>query len=384
MKATVAVGVTGSIAGQTPLSQSQQLSELIGDIYQAALDPACWPIALAKACEFVGGAGSMIMWKDATLPAGGRYHSWGDDPVFTELYFTQYIKLDPINLIHQRLPVAEIVSYSRLVDPQTLLSSRFYLEWMRPQGYVDNVFVNLDRSTWSLASFAVVRHQKQGLMDPVSLERFALLMPHVRRAVVIGKLLDAGSTELGVASQTLDSISAAVFIVDARARIVRGNRAGDAMLDDGNVIHVRDGQLATVVRTAAGDFAELLSALKLDARDIGDKAISCTLLGRDGQAYVANLLPLDPELGRQRFDAPSARGAIFIRHAELDTRLGTELLARHYRLTPRETEVLRGLVEVGGANCAVDLNVLRRRQDFEAPGVAVADVGLDRLRNSLV
>jgi DNA-binding CsgD family transcriptional regulator len=344
----VAHDFVGFDAEPASLSRPELLSELIGDIYQAALDPACWSIALERACDFVGGTASMIMWKDLTLPAGGRYHSWGDDPVFTERYFSEYIKLDPINLIHQRLPVAEIVSYSSLMDRQTLLESRFYKEWMLPQGFVDNAFVNLDRSAWSLASFAVVRHQDQGLLNPESMERFALLMPHVRRAVVIGKLLDVRSSELGVVSQTLDNISAAVFIVDVRGRVIQRNRAGGAMLDGNNVVHLADGQLTTIERKSASDFSELLVALRLDAGEIGDRGTSCTLLGRDGRAYVASVLPIDPDVGRQRFDAPSVRGAIFIRHAAVDTQLGTSLLARHYRLTPRETEVLHALMEAGG------------------------------------
>lgn len=45
---------------------------------------------------------------------------------------------------------------------------------MQPQGYVDNAFVNLDRSAWS---FAVVRHERMGLVDAPMLERMRCYCP---------------------------------------------------------------------------------------------------------------------------------------------------------------------------------------------------------------
>jgi hypothetical protein len=39
------------------MSETVLLSRLIGDIYDAALDPARWPGVLEEACRFVGSAG---------------------------------------------------------------------------------------------------------------------------------------------------------------------------------------------------------------------------------------------------------------------------------------------------------------------------------------
>jgi DNA-binding CsgD family transcriptional regulator len=60
------------------------------------------------------------------------------------------------------------------------------------------------------------------------------------------------------------------------------------------------------------------------------------------------MLPLDAVRRRRTFDDARADVAIFIRQAELETRSGLALLARRHALTPREAEVLHGIVEIGG------------------------------------
>jgi hypothetical protein len=38
------------------MDEIEQVSDLIGDIYDAALDPTLWPLVLEKSCGFVHGA----------------------------------------------------------------------------------------------------------------------------------------------------------------------------------------------------------------------------------------------------------------------------------------------------------------------------------------
>lgn len=330
------------------MDNPEQLSELIGAIYEAALDPGSWPKALEGIAGFTNGVAAMLMWKDAALPAGGQYYSWNADPVFTASYFGEYIKLDPANGIHQKLPVGDLTAFTSIIDFESLVKTRFYKEWMQPQGYVDNAFVNLDRSAWSFASFAVVRHERAGLVDAQMLARMSLLLPHVRRAVLIGKLFDAWSISAESLIKTLDALSAGVFLVDGRGRMVRHNLVAEAMLASGDVVCAVNGHLAPADQSASRAFAEFAGAAGLSDTLIGGRGVSLSLAGLDGSSYVAHLLPLGSQQRHQMFDTPKAMAAIFIRKAEIDTPSGVDLLANRFHLTPRETDVLQGLMKVGG------------------------------------
>lgn len=55
------------------------LSDLIGDIYDAALDQSLWPKVLEQAAQFVGGVGAALSSKDAAAQLGDVYHDAGID-----------------------------------------------------------------------------------------------------------------------------------------------------------------------------------------------------------------------------------------------------------------------------------------------------------------
>ena len=174
----------------------EQLSTVIGQFYEAALDPDGWPVALEGVAAFVGGAAAMLFWQDSLLAKRGRYHSWGDDPEFTRSYFEKYIALSPVRKIQYLIPVGNVTSISRIIGIRNMRQTQFFREWMHPQGYVDNVLTNLDRTSTSLAAFAVARHERDGVVDAAARRKMALLAPHVRRAVLIGKLVDLRRSEL--------------------------------------------------------------------------------------------------------------------------------------------------------------------------------------------
>ena len=56
---------------------SEQLSTLIGDIYDAAIDPALWIDVLGKTKNFIGGHAAALAWKDVVAKRGGwGAHMW--------------------------------------------------------------------------------------------------------------------------------------------------------------------------------------------------------------------------------------------------------------------------------------------------------------------
>src|SRR5215831_10677025 len=65
----------GSIfASRSAMHESERLSALIGDIYDAALDSTLWVDVLGKTKNFIGGQGAGLGWKDAVAKRGGLYY----------------------------------------------------------------------------------------------------------------------------------------------------------------------------------------------------------------------------------------------------------------------------------------------------------------------
>ncbi len=77
------------------MSEAEQLSLLIGEIYDAALDPVLWPAVLERVCTYMSGCIAVIHSQNVVSKTGNRYYSWGDDPEYMRLYFDKYIKMNP-------------------------------------------------------------------------------------------------------------------------------------------------------------------------------------------------------------------------------------------------------------------------------------------------
>lgn len=326
----------------------EQLSTVIGQVYEAALDPEGWPVALEGVAAFVGGAAAMLFWQDALLAKGGRYHSWGDDPEFTRSYFEKYIALSPVRKIQYLIPVGNVTSISRIIGIRNMRQSQFFREWMHPQGYVDNVLTNLDRTSTSLAAFAVARHERDGLVDAPTRRKMALLAPHVRRAVLIGKLADLRRSESETWSRLLDGIDAGIFLVDRGGHVVQKNQVAEIMLVAADVIALVGGRLHCLDRRLVKDFDDFQSLATHGDTRIGSEGIALPLVGRSAADYVVHFLPLRANQQRPAFDDPRAEAALFFRLASVDMRSGMQILARRYSFTPREIEVLQAIVEVRG------------------------------------
>jgi DNA-binding CsgD family transcriptional regulator/PAS domain-containing protein len=331
------------------MDEAALLSGLIGDIYDAALDPSLWPGVLGRAARFVGGWSATLFSKDANRKTGHIYYDDGGiDPRYTQLYFETYVKLDPATTGHYFAELEEPMSTADIVPYQEFLDSRMYREWARPQGLVDFASAVLEKSATSVAMFGVFRHKSQGIVDDEMRTRMRLIVPHIRRAMLIGNAIDLKTAEAATFADTFDELTAGMLLVDANGRIVHANAAAHVLLAAGDVLRAADGRLAAGDLESDGILRDIFSAADKGDAAIGIKGIAVPLTARDGERYVAHVLPLTSGTRRRAASAYRAAAAVFVHKAAMHTPAPPEVIAKHYKLTPTELRVLLAIVEVGG------------------------------------
>jgi len=325
-----------------------ELSKLVSDVYDAALDSSLWSEVVGKAGRFVGGPAAAIFSKSPTAGSGSVYYQSGTDPYYRKLYFNKYVKLDPTTTGHYFADVGTPIAVEDLMPYGEFLETRFYREWAQPQGIVDFVTAVLDKSVTSAALFGVFRHEHQGIVDDETRRRMRLIVPHIRRAVLIGRLIDLKSGEAASLADTLDGLSAGMCLVDAAGRIVHANLAGHVILDAGDFLAAIGGRL--VARDPAIDrtLQQLFASAGAGDAAIGIQGIALPLRAQDGALHVAHVLPLTSGARRRTGIAYRAAAAVFVRKTALEALSPPEVIARTYDLTPTELRVLLAIVEVGG------------------------------------
>ena len=330
--------------------EAAEVSDLIGDIYDAALNPGFWPVALQKIGRFVGGPATALYAKDTVRKTGNAFYVHGVEPSFMQSYFDKYVALDPFTTTRFFFPVERVISTKDIMTHEEFRATRFFKEWAQPQGWSDFVSASLEKSSTTYAECGVFWHERDGVTTDAACRRMSLVIPHIRRAVAIGKVIDLHKVEAASLADTLDGLAAAMFLVNSAGRIAHANAAAHAMLDNGSVIRGSGGKLAAADAQADDALHDIF--MNADAGDVAVDAngIGIPLRARDGERYVAHVLPLTSGARRQAGIAYSAVAAVFVRKAVLELPHPLETIASTFHLTAAEMRVLMMIVQLGGVS----------------------------------
>jgi DNA-binding CsgD family transcriptional regulator/PAS domain-containing protein len=321
------------------MPRTRKLPDLIEEIYDAALEPALWNDVIVGINDFIRAQACGLISKDTMSQFGLTHYYCGVDPHYIKLYAESYSRFDPLASLP---PPGQVVSIPDLLHYDEYRRGPFYQEWLRPQGCVDVANIVLEKTNANNAVLLTVLPGARMLDDEMR-RRLALVAPHVRRAMLVNKAIDCRQSEAATFADTLDGLSAAIFLVDADGRIVHANVAGDEMLGADDVLRSIGGQLA--VRDA--QLNRSLREIFAGHNDKRAKGTALPLMAHDGERYVAHVLPLTAAARSGVGRAYKAVAALFVRKVAIDSPIG-ELVARTFELTPTELRVLLAIVEVGG------------------------------------
>ena len=330
------------------MDESERLSSLIAEIYDAALEPATWPRVLERSASFVHGTASALFMKDFVRKTHNALYTWGYDPEFIRRYPEKYVPLDPFTTGQLFFEIDQPISLSNIIPHAEFRETQFYKEMIRPRRWIDAIGVTLERSVTTYVAFSVIRSEHEGVADTEALRRIGLIAPHVRRAVVISKVIDLHKVEAAALMDTLDGLAAAMFLVDTSGHIVHANAAGGAMLSGSNVLHAVADKLVAIDPRADRALQDVFKAADAGDAEVGSKGIAVTLGEDNGERWLAHVLPLTCGARRKASTSYSAVAAVFVRKAAFHVPHPLETLVNLYRLTPTEMRVVMAIVEIGG------------------------------------
>jgi DNA-binding CsgD family transcriptional regulator len=339
------------MAGASRMREAEELSRVIGDVYDASLDPALWPNAIESICDYVGAASASLHSQDSISRATDALFWWGREssaPHFFKSYQEKYCKINPIFpgviFFDVELPVA----VPDVISCEEFVRTRFFREWLAPQSLIDGLFSNLEKGATSCALFTAMRHAEQGQVDDRMRRRFELITPHIRRAMLIGKVIDLHRVEAAALADSLDELASSMFIVDSTGRIIHANRSAHHLIAEANVLRATNGRIGALDPQGNRNLLDTFTAAAGGDAAIGKKGIALPLTARTGERYVAHVLPLTSGARRKAGVSYAAVAAMFVRKAALDLPSPPEALADEFKLTPAEIRVMFAIVEIGG------------------------------------
>lgn len=301
-------------------AEQPALPDLIGDIYDCAIEPHRWPATLGRLCRLLDGVASQLYVVDLDSGAHHFATGWGEPPEATRSLVERYQGPSADwqrGAILRRGPDAdpdEPIVLRREPNADAIVSSEFFRGWADALGYCDMIGALVLRRESRAGLVGVARHRDVGIVTDREVRLMRTLAPHLRRAVTIGDLLEMARLEAEALKEAVDGLSVGIGLVAADGTVLHANRAAREMLAAAEgPIRAVGGRIAGR-RTEATE--ELASAISIAARSeeaLGGVGIGVVLHdpGASGPPSVAHVLPLKGGTARRRF-APGAAAAVFV------------------------------------------------------------------------
>lgn len=328
------------------ISSLEELSDLIARIYSCSLDPSLWHETLGDIVAAAGACCGQIGVQDPVRMKADFVVEWGIQPEYADLYAEKFIKICPFLLTPYFTDVDEVISLSEMIDRDEFRSSRFYREWCRPQSVEDFLAGIIMKSAAAYGGFSL---SFPDIVDDPTRRLHRMLVPHVRRAVTIGRLLTEARSEARVSGAAIDALSAGAIFVDRTGQIVRTNPAAEAILAEGCVLRRgSDGRVVATYPPANENLRKILAAHSGSTNGaVREAGVSLALRRSDGSAgLIAHLISNLP--GPQVADLAGNHDAafvLFVQNPDVPLIVPGKAFVDLYGITPAELRVLLGLIK---------------------------------------
>jgi DNA-binding CsgD family transcriptional regulator/PAS domain-containing protein len=321
----------------------QAFSDLIGSIYDCALDPSRWERTLADVRDALDCHHLALTLTDLRHDRLLLHKGVGVEPYQMEQFSKHVPEIDATldGALKCGHSLDEPYVISRHISATYFQTSPHFHQWAKPLGIVDWMVFFLKSTPMHLSCFSGGRHERQGIITEREVELGKLLLPHLRRAVTISEALDVRTIEGTRMAETLDALRCAVVLTNEHGRILHANRVAEYMLDGGGPIQNAQGVLQAAAPSATSELRAALALAAGNEAGIGKTGLAIRLTEPDVPPILAHVLPLTGSEFRTRLQ-PAAVAAVFI-GAPPDAQDGADAVAAAFGLTPAETKVLASL-----------------------------------------
>lgn len=322
--------------------RSSFMNEAIGRIYDCTVDQSHWVETLNFIRNELDVAFVSVQF--IAFPEG-----YPEKPPETILFCTEWDNswFDALQPLIAHIPkmdemfAADIdvpVSQMRMIDEEEFQKSRFYDEWVEPQGLRDTLNANIILRGNVKSLISAPSYKNRALFSDEDFDIIRQLTPHIRRSLLISDLLDEQNAKINILQRTLDQLPIGVFLVEPDGRIAYNNSSGEGLLSDGssltavsNKLHVQSSIHRSGFMTAV---ARACTRSDLDIQNWGN---GIPIPGSKGETAVAYILPLGRSERRNALGPGMA--AVFITTDRNSTPPSIEVISAVTGLTTAEANV---------------------------------------------
>lgn len=324
-------------------------AELVGDIYEAAVDASLWRPFVEKIGAIYPDVRITLFGHDeAAGPATGLDIKTNFSEAAYRDYAAHYVSNSPYVHFVRQNQIGLPTRSETIIDDQILFRTEHYNDYLRPHGlghYGVGMVLEREPDGWTALTLADLRDDEARRDHQMAL--LGLLAPHLRRALKLRRTLTATRSQALVPQALFDGWTHAAFVLDRAGRVVSMNRRAEALVaSDRGVGLSRLGRPYSFDARSSRALDAAIATCRTLAGVGGDEGLDGLLLPRrgDGSPLHAMLWPI---ASLAEFGLPVASGRILLVVSDPDSTPpdAVRWIARRFGLSPAEARLAGAVID---------------------------------------
>jgi DNA-binding CsgD family transcriptional regulator len=329
--------------------------DLVGDIYDAALDADLWPEVLNGIGDAVGGPEVIFGVYDPTTGLSNLLAPRIDPARVNSL--PDWAPRNPLLPHGGGHAPGQVFTVADFITTEQFTATDFYNEWWLPAGYnTEPLTTNLLVDSGARGIFTINGLLSRPPFGSDQKRLFAALAQHLVRAIALQRRL----YHLTFASESVfagfDDLHQGFLLVDAQARPVFVNRTGRALLDANDGLRLEVGILSTPNADDGRDLRALIAACAFEANIApGGEVLLRRQSGRPPfHALVTPIRQQTTTAATPWTFAQRPAAIVLVSDPETEIQSRIEALRERFGLTPAEATLAIEIVKGDGRQAAAD------------------------------
>lgn len=325
------------------------VDRLVGQIYDAAVEPRRWPQVLEILSDFLDGAATKLTFQNVrTLRSEAS--SVRMPPEADRTYAQYYYKTNVFLPRIAKLRAGTLIPVWNLLPREVYQRSEFYNDFCRPGDMCHPIGVVLANESDVRVVFTCGRAKAAGEFEPEHLDRLCRIGPHLVRAASVRLRLSRSEIAKHANAEALDRVAQGVLIVAANGEILFANRAAESLLAEADGIRTEKSALRASTPADSAQFQRLIAA----AAERSDGAGGVMALVRPVPRRPLSVLVAPLNIESNWFVTGHPAAIVFVADPDSVPRTERDQLRNLYRLTPAEADVAMAIARGEGLQAAAD------------------------------
>lgn len=317
----------------TPGLSAGHLGELLGLVYEAALQPATWAAALGAIREAFDASYASLIVRPGTgdnlqliVSAAGEHKTIDS-------------RLRPLELSpFHGLPPDRIVTVDDVLTETDWRASAYYRDWCAPDDVFHVMAVDIQTRDGGVYGFRLTRGERDARFGAAERARCQLLLPHLRRALDLYLSVNQDRKVNELYSQAMAQLMVGAIVLDEKGRVLESNTMARAIVNMNDGLAIRDGQLEA---SYAADNRRLQRLVRDVLDNVGKpvrlEPIEAISISRPSGKVSWGLVvkSISPDEWTEGKHRPSA--AVFLRDSDSKAMPPVKLAQELFQLTGAET-----------------------------------------------